>query len=146
MRSFQRLTKLVMVDKQIRRSNQQKTDLIMIFPKLIWYFLNIFFCIYNLNSLIENKLKTFVQYETVDLEDDYLSICLSIKSKELDCEQIVDDEIKLNACFKLRELFIFIENRTIKKSPFDILIRTNESDLNSYFELESNSSEVSAND
>lgn len=99
------------------------------FLKTIWYILNIFFCVYNLNNLNTNKLSTVIDYEKDRLTEDYVSICLSIKSAKLNCGS--EDVI----CNRLKDLFIHIENRSIIKSPNDIIFKADNLKIASYYEF-----------
>ena len=94
--------------------------------------MNIVFCIYN---VIINKLATLVEY----LEEDYLSACLSIRSDRLACEKTKSVAV-FQACHKLRDLFVFIENRSLTKSPSEIVLKAEQLKLSSYFEFRSNDS------
>ena len=115
----------------------------MLFLKVIWYLLSTIFCFYSLISLIENKLRAVPDFEIRPLEEDYLSICLSIRSDELKCEDAIG--IGFDACHRLRDLFRYIENSTIFKSPNAIISKANAIDLISYFDFNSNSTkEVSS--
>ena len=57
------------------------------FIRTLWYFLNIVFCIYNVNNVVRNRLTTLVEYRKDWLEEDYLSVCLSISAGRLACEK-----------------------------------------------------------
>ena len=109
------------------------------FVKTTWYLLNIFFCIYNLSNLIQNKFKTRFEYEKEGqyLKEDNLSICLRIESVSLKCKEIIDKKTVIDACLDLKKLFDYIEANHITKSPYDILDRANNLNLASYFEFQS---------
>ena len=107
------------------------------FLRTIWYFLNIVFCIFNVNNVINNKLTTTVEYHSIRLEKDHLSVCLRLSSHLLACEEARNETVFL-ACDRLRGLLVFIENRNLTKSPNEIVHRAKQLKLTSYFEFHSN--------
>ena len=109
------------------------------FLRTLWYFLNIVFCIYNVNNVVRNRFTTLVEYQKDRLEEDYLSVCLNISASRLACEKARSEAVA-QACHNLRDLFAFIENKSLNKTPNEIILRAEQMNLSSYFVFRSGDS------
>ena len=112
-----------------------------LFLRSFWYLINIFFCCFNLNSLINNKFTTMIDYSYADLKVDHLSICLSISSSRLKCDEIKDSSLN-EICNKLRDFYLFIENKSKFKTPNDLINQASELRISLFFKFKSNSSRI----
>lgn len=121
------------------------------FAKLLVYFGCLYFCVYYLHELFAKQFRTYFELTLVPSDFRFLSICISLNATDLNRRQIeefyeknlttvgesneLDDET-LNECRNYTELLLYYGDRSMDKTPKQILDKARHLQMQNSFSLE----------